>query len=323
MSFPARVTEYYRRLADGPEGDAIRRQFEPAAAEAGASAWELGDPLGEDRYAVTSRLVHRYPDRALLLATDRCFVHCRHCLRRHFTGTENRHISDAELEAAAAYVDVHPEVQEVIISGGDALMLPTPRLAALIRRLRRDREDIILRLATRAPAVSPARIDAGLARVVGDAQPAWVVAQFNHPAELTAEATAALELLSRHAVPLVNQTVLLAGVNDRVDTLERLFRGLIARGVKPYYLFQGDLARGTAHFRVALDRGVRLVTELRRRLSGLAMPTYAVDLPGGGGKIPLTESYFEAEEDDAYVFRSLEGAIYRYPKEDGPAPGPA
>ncbi len=316
MSFPERVTEYYRRLADGPEGEAIRRQFEPSEAETVMSRWELGDPLGEDRYSVTSRLVHRYRDRALLLATDRCFVHCRHCLRRHFTGREDRHITDEELEQAASYIDEHLEVQEVIISGGDALTIPTRRLAELLSRLRRARPDLILRLATRAVAVAPARVDEDLVALLGAQQPLWLVSQFNHPGELTAEATAALDRLAGRGVPLVNQAVLLSGINDDVVVLERLFRMLIARRVKPYYLFQGDLARGTSHFRVPLGRGVEIVTELRRRLSGLAMPTYAVDLPGGGGKVPLTESYFETEEPDAYVFRSIEGELYRYPKEE-------
>lgn len=316
MTFPERVTDYYRRLADGPEGEAIRRQFEPSEAEAVVSRWELGDPLGEDRYAVTSRLVHRYRDRVLLLVTDRCFVHCRHCLRRHFTGREDRHITAEELEEAASYIEAHPGVQEVIISGGDALSMPTRRLGELITRLRVARPDLILRLATRAPAVAPARVDDELAELLASRQPLWLVSQFNHPAELTTEATAALDRLAGRGVPLVNQTVLLAGINDEVSVLERLFRGLIARRVKPYYLFQGDLARGTSHFRVALGRGVEIVTELRGRLSGLAMPTYAVDLPGGGGKVPLTESYFEAEGPDSWVFRSIDGELFRYPKED-------
>jgi lysine 2,3-aminomutase len=316
MSFSERVTEYYRRLADGPEGEAVRRQFEASEAETVVSQWELGDPLGEDRYSVTSRLVHRYRDRALLLATDRCFVHCRHCLRRHFTGSEDRHITGDELEQAASYIDEHPEVQEVIISGGDALMMSTRRLVELLSRLRQFRPDLILRLATRAAAVAPGRVDEELVALLGSHQPLWLVSQFNHPAELTAEAGAALGRLAGRGVPLVNQTVLLAGINDEVAVLERLFRMLIARRVKPYYLFQGDLARGTSHFRVPLARGVAIVTELRGRLSGLAMPTYAVDLPGGGGKVPLTESYFETEEPDAYVFRSIEGELYRYPKED-------
>jgi lysine 2,3-aminomutase len=322
VTFPTRVTDYYRRLARGPEGEAIRRQFEPSDAETVVSRWELGDPLGEDRYAVTDRLVHRYADRVLLLATDRCFVHCRHCLRRHFTGTEDRHITGAELEEAGAYVDAHPQVREVIVSGGDALTIATHRLAALLDRLRRTRPGIIMRLATRAPAVAPSRIDDGLAEALAGRQPLWLVSQFNHPAELTEEATGALARLADRGVPLVNQTVLLGGINDDVEVLERLFRGLVARRVKPYYLFQGDLARGTSHFRVELRRGVAIVTALRARLSGLAMPTYAVDLPGGGGKVPLTESYFEGEEADAYLFRSIEGEIFRYPKEEQADPGP-
>jgi lysine 2,3-aminomutase len=252
----------------------------------------------------------------LLLATDRCFVHCRHCLRRHFTATEDRHISTKEIEEAARYVDAHGQVKEVIISGGDALMLSTSRLDALIARFRAGRPELILRVATRAPAVAPSRVDEELARVLGARQPLWLVCQFNHPRELTDEATAALRRLAREGVPLANQSVLLRGINDDVKVLERLFRGLYARGVKPYYLFQGDLARGTSHLRVPLSRGFELVAELRRRLSGLAMPTYAVDLPGGGGKVPLTESYLEGEGDDAYLFRSLEGELYRYPKEE-------
>ncbi|MFP4613011.1 MAG: KamA family radical SAM protein [Spirochaetaceae bacterium] len=313
-SFPMRVTDYYRRLGEGPGGEPVRRQYEPTEAESVLSPWELEDPLGESRYEVTDRLVHRYSDRVLLLVTDRCFVHCRHCLRRHFTGVENRHIGDAELEAAAAYVDAHPEVKEVIISGGDGLAPSTERLQEIFERLRRRRGDLILRLGTRAPAVAPYRMDEKTATALAEAQPLWLVTQFNHPRELTEEASAALSRPIDSGVPVVNQTVLLAGVNDDVAVLEELFRELLMRRVKPYYLFQGDLARGTSHLRVPLARGVEIVRELRRRLSGLAMPTYAVDLPGGGGKVPLTESYFEEEEEEAYVFRNLEGERFRYPK---------
>lgn len=312
---PVRITDYYLTLmGDSPE-DPIRRQAVPRVQELERREYELSDPLGEHRFKATDRMIHRYRDRVVLLVTDSCAMYCRHCFRRSFSGRRFGPVSDPDVEAACAYLAAHPEVTEVILSGGDPLTLPIGRLHSLLTSLRSARPEVVFRVGTRIPVVEPAAVSDALVDVLATAAPLWVVAQFNHPRELTPASTAAVSALVAAGIPVVNHTVLLRGVNDSVETLEALCHALVRRRVKPYYLFQGDLARGTAHFRVPLRRGLDLVRSLRRRISGLAMPTYAVDLPGGGGKIPLTESYLLGERDGFYRFAGPDGDTYTYPVE--------
>jgi lysine 2,3-aminomutase len=322
-SLPYGVSRYYAGLArsDNPDVDPIAAQFIPRPGELSVLPYESADPIGDRRWQVTERLIHHYRDRALLLVSDRCATYCRHCFRRHFTGHGGGRLTTAQLEEACAYLAATPAIREVLLSGGDPLMLSDQELEAVMARLKKVDPAYILRLCTRLPVVLPSRVTDGLARVLQGFDSVWVVIHANHPRELTAEFRAAVRRLLAAGAPVANQAVLLRGINDDVDTLESLFRGLLAAGVKPYYLFQGDLAAGTAHFRVDLGRGIALVKELRGRLSGLALPTYAVDLPGGG-KVPVEQSLIRTES-DAYILRGGDGEEYRYPREADQSAAPA
>lgn len=313
---PFGVSRYYQALARSmdPTVDPIAAQFVPQDDEHRILPYEDSDPIGDRRYTVAPRLVHHYADRALLLVNDRCAVYCRHCFRRHFTGYGGGRITETELEAACDYLERTPAVTEVLLSGGDPLMLGDAELCAVIDRLRRARPDCLIRVCTRLPVVLPSRITEAFAEALGNRRPAWVVVHANHPRELTAEFRTAVNRLLRAGIPVANQSVLLRGVNDQVETLQELFSTLIRVGVRPYYLFQGDLAAGTAHFRTTIERGLELMRELRLRMSGLALPTYAVDLPDGGGKVPV-ESALIRIEDASYVLRGPDGREYRYPRE--------
>jgi lysine 2,3-aminomutase len=312
---PFGVSRFYADLActEDPEADPIAAQYIPTGKEHVVLPYESTDPIGDTRYLVTERLVHHYRDRALLLVSDRCATYCRFCFRRHFTGHGGGRISAEQLDEACGYLSRTPAVREILLSGGDPLMLSDQDLAQVMRRLKLVDPDFIIRVCTRMPVVLPSRVTEDLARMLGSFGSVWVVVHANHPRELTDEFQRGIRLLLGAGVPALNQSVLLQGVNDDADTLEQLFRGLVRSGVKPYYLFQGDLASGTSHFRVSLQRGIELMGELRQRLSGLALPTYAVDVPGGG-KVPV-ESGLVRTEQDAYVFRSPDGGEYRYPRE--------
>jgi lysine 2,3-aminomutase len=313
---PYGVSRYYASLArsEDPHCDPIAAQYVPTDDEQRTLPYESTDPIGDTRYLVTERLVHHYRDRALLLVSDRCATYCRHCFRRHFTGHGGGRITEAQLEAACDYLQATPAVQELLLSGGDPLMLSDQDLQGVIERLLRINARYVIRVCTRMPVVLPSRVTEECARMLGDYDGVWVVIHANHPRELGGEFPAAMRRLVHAGVPVLNQAVLLRGINDDPDTLEALLRGLVQARVKPYYLFQGDLAAGTAHFRVPMSRGIELMQELRRRLSGIALPTYAVDLPGGAGKVPVESSIVRIEP-DAYILRGADGGEYRYPRE--------
>jgi lysine 2,3-aminomutase len=286
---PLSITPYYAGLAsrDDPRCP-IRLQCVPSVAESIEVPGDLRDPLGEEDHTVAPHLVSRYPDRALLLATDRCSVYCRFCTRSRMVGQDGGARPLAELEPAFRWLDEHPEIQDVIVSGGDPLVMSEPRLEAILSRLATIEHLVTVRIATRAPVTLPQRIDASLCRVLRAFPSTWVMTHFNHPKELSAESTRALAMLVDHGLPVMNQTVLLRGVNDDVDTLTGLFRGLVRRRVRPYYLLQADPVRGTGHLRTPLSRGLALMEALQGRLSGIALPKLVVDTPGGMGKVPLT-----------------------------------
>ena len=312
--FSRRVTPYFAGLAHSAD-DPIGRQVEPSADEGRVLDYELADPLGEEAHSPLPRVIHRYRDRILLLVTDTCAIHCRYCFRRHFTGRDAGNVTSLELERVAGYLRRLPEVTEVLLSGGDPLTLTDDELRGVLSSLRAVRDDLILRVCTRIPAVLPSRITDHLCRLLAENRPVWLVLQVNHPRELTAEMTSAVERLVAAGVPLVSQTVLLRGVNDDPDTLARLFRGLVARRVKPYYLFQTDLVQGTSHFRVPLREGLLIVRALRGKISNLALPEYAVDIPGGAGKIPLHDSAVSGPEDGWFGLNGPDGEAGRYPDE--------
>jgi len=294
--------------------DPILAQALPSPAELERTPLELSDPLNEKIHSPQPRLVHQYRSRILLRTTGECPVYCRHCFRRSLLPHERGFMDESEQEQAREYLAAHPEVREVLVSGGDPLSASTAKLESLFARLRAGRPGILLRLCTRAPVTLPDRVDAELIAMLARYKPLRVVIQANHPAELSPLFAERIGALIDAGIPVRSQSVLLRGVNDSADTLEALFSGLVRLGVDPYYLFQGDMAAGTAHFRVPLSRGLALYEELRGRLSGLEIPRYAVDAPDGAGKVYLPESVLGLK-DGFWRLRGPDGMIHLYPEE--------
>lgn len=286
MKFVGKISPILAALVDaGNPQDPIARQFTPSPDEALVASDDLADPIGDLKNSKLDCLVHRHPDRALLVPTWACPVHCRFCFRRDRVGGKGP--SQESLVAALDYIRAHHEIREVILTGGDPLMLPASKLGALMRDLAAIDHVKSLRIHSRVPVAAPGRVSATLARALGGlTKPVNLVAHVNHASEITSEARSAFLRLRKAGVGLFSQSVLLRGVNDQVEVLEELFASLLAAGVKPYYLHHPDLVPGTAHFRLGLDLGRDLVKALRSRLSGLAMPVYILDQPGGGGKVP-------------------------------------
>ncbi len=313
---PFAVTRYYLSLMDDSPGHPLRRQAIPRIDEFRTLPGESLDPLCEGMHSPLPRLVHRYADRVLFLAAGSCALYCRHCFRRHFTGEGDGSVMLEAAEKAAAYLEEQREVRELLISGGDPLILPDTTIRKMLALFRTARPDIIIRIGTRMPVVLPSRITEELAALLGSFAPLFVITQFNHPLELAAPARAAAARLSNAGVVLLNQSVLLRGVNDSEETIRRLSGELLSARIIPYYLFQGDLASGTAHLRAPMSRGISIMRSLRQNMSGLATPSYAVDLPGGGGKwlIPLEPPPERSE--GFYRISGPGGRIWLYPDED-------
>ncbi len=314
-TFPLLVPRRYLTLADiaDPE-DPILRMVLPSRQELIRAAGESGDPLGEEEHTPVPRLVHRYPDRALLLVTDLCAVHCRFCTRKRLVARgREAALTDSGLDRILGYLRDHPEIREVVLSGGDPLVLPTGRLQKILTSVRKVPSVRVLRVGTRVPAVLPSRVDAELVEALRAVRPLYVVVHFDHPRELDSEAECALRRMGDAGLPLANQTVLLAGVNDDPDVLAELFGRLQELAVRPYYLHQLDFAAGTSHFRVPLKCAVGLVRELRRRLGGLAVPTLVVDLPGGAGKVPVGQDHIVREVEGGFLVEDLSGRPVYYP----------
>jgi len=281
--YPARVNSYYRDLCD-QAGQPLLRQVVPDKEEVSSFNDSFPeDPIGEEAFSPVPNLTHRYEDRVLFLVSDLCPLFCRFCTRKRKVG-KNLSVTADSLEKGIEYIENKSMIRDVLLSGGDPLMLEDKMLEAILGRLRRIRHVEILRIGSRVPAALPARITPRLASLLSRYGPLFVHTHFNHPAELTEEAKKACSLLAGSGIPLANQTVLLRGVNDDVDTLHTLFRKLLAMRVRPYYLFQADSVRGTAHFNTPLSFGIRTMEELRRRTSPMALPLLAVDLPGSAGK---------------------------------------
>ncbi len=292
QGLPLRITPYYLSLVDRDDPACpIRRQCVPDAREAETVAGDLADPLGEEAHEVAPHLVQRYPDRVLLLATDQCAVYCRFCTRSRIVGGGDGPVPLASLGPALDWLRAHPEVRDVILSGGDPLAMATDRLVRVVGAIRGVPTVETIRLATRVPVTLPMRVTPELLRALRPHHPLWVMTHFNHPAELTPEAVAACERMADAGFPVMNQTVLLAGVNDDAAILESLFRGLVRARVRPYYLLQADPVRGTGHLRTPLARGVAIMERLQGRLSGIALPRLICDTPGGRGKVPLGPDY--------------------------------
>jgi len=267
--------------------DPIARQFVPDPAELATRADEVADPIGDEAHAAAPGITHRYPDRVLLKPTHLCRVYCRFCFRRDRVGHGEDTLSEADLDAACAYVAARPEIFEVILTGGDPLVLSDRRIAAILERLEAIPHVEVVRIHSRLPVVDPERISPETARLLRRRFATWMVIHVDHPRELTEAAAAAIARLVDAGVPVLSQTTLLAGVNDEASVLEALFRRLVALRVKPYYLHHLDRAEGTARYRVPVEAGRGLVAALRGRLTGIAQPTYVLDIPGGAGKVAI------------------------------------
>jgi lysine 2,3-aminomutase len=316
---PLAITPYYLSLCDPHDARCpVRLQCVPRIEEAHEVPGDLVDPLGEVEHEVAPHLVRRYPDRVLLLATDRCAVYCRFCTRSRIVGDGGGAVPEARLEPAFAWIAAHPEVRDVIVSGGDPLAMATDRLDRLLGRIRAIPSVETIRLATRVPVTLPMRITAELVRALRKHHPIWLMTHFNHPKELTREAITACSRLADGGFPVMNQTVLLAGINDDSATLETLFRGLVRARVRPYYLLQTDPVRGTGHLRTPLAKGVALLEQLQGRLTGIALPKLVCDTPGGKGKVPLAPDYVVSRTDGETVLRTFRGEHVAY--RDPPAP---
>ena len=295
--------------------DPLARQLVPSEAELLRTPDELDDPIGDAAHSPVKGIVHRYPDRVLLLPTHACAVYCRFCFRREAVGPGGESLSPAELERALAYVAAHERIFEVILSGGDPLVLSARRLRAIVARLDAIPHVGVIRVHSRVPAVDPQRVTPALVRALSARKAVYVVLHANHPRELGPEARAACARLVDAGIPMLAQTVLLAGVNDDPDTLEALLRALVAMRVKPYYLHHADLAPGTSHFRTSLESGQALLRRLRGRVSGLAQPTYVLDLPGGAGKVPVGPTYLHFAASGEVVVDDWQGKRHVYSAE--------
>jgi lysine 2,3-aminomutase len=319
-SLPVGITPYYAALMDPDDpAEPLRRTHLPAGGEYLRSPGEADDPLAEDGHAAVPGLVHRYPDRVLFLATGFCSTYCRYCTRSRMVGEAGGgyRFGVARWEKALAYIEAHPDIRDVLVSGGDPLTLGDDKLDWLLGRLKAIRHVEFVRLGTKVPVVLPQRVTRALVRVLRRHRPVWMSLHFTHPAELTPEVTEACDRLADAGVPLGSQTVLLKGVNDSVETLKALFHGLLKRRVRPYYLYQCDPITGSAHFRTPVERGLEIIRGLRGHTTGYAVPHFVVDAPGGGGKIPLLPDYLAGREGDDLLLRNFEGGLYRYPDPDG------
>lgn len=314
--YPLLVTPYYLSLArSAGRTDPILRQCLPELAEITQQTGGEPDALSEEKSSPVPRLCHRYPDRVLYVTGNLCATHCRHCLRKRDWGKCLPPPTDAELEVACDYLRNHPEVREVLVSGGDPLMLPEEALQKVVDAFSAVPSIEILRFGSRVPCVLPQRVTPRLAAILASGKSAWLATHFNHPWELTKEAACAADILHRGGLSLVNQTVLLKGINDDAEVLGNLFTGLLKIHIKPYYLFHGDPIEGAMHFRTGLRKGLEIMNQLRGRISGMALPAFAFDLPGGAGKIRLQpEQLAEYDATGVPVFTSWNGEKVSYPQ---------
>ena len=308
--YPLKIPRYFLSLVKEP-GDPLWRQAVPSPAELEVSHLD-GDPLGEEDQSPVPGLIHRYPDRVVFRASSDCAMHCRHCMRRRSVGTRPPD-REALFAGALDYIGRQRQIREVILSGGDPLMLPDRVIADLLEKLKAVAHVELLRIHTRIPCTWPQRVTPRLAGILKRFHPLFVNIQFNHPAEITAASTHACGLLADAGIPLGGQSVLLRGVNDDYPTLLGLVRALLSIRVRPYYLHHPDPIAGTAHFRVPLRTGLALMRALRGRVSGTGVPQYMLDLPGGGGKVPLLPQYIQAENDKRLIVKNFEGRLHAYP----------
>ena len=315
-SLPNRITPYYASLLDRDDPtQPLRRTMVMVNQEFVRTPDEKMDPLSEDADSPVPGLVHRYPDRVLFLVTGTCPVYCRYCTRSRIVGNQDGEyeFSTTQWERAIDYIARTPVIRDVLLSGGDPLLLSDDRLEWVLSRLRQIPHVEFLRIGTKVPTVLPQRITPALVRMLRRYHPLWMSLHFIHPDELTPEVERACGRLADAGIPLGSQTPLLLGVNDSVDVCRRLFHGLLRCRVKPYYLYQADLVVGTSHFRTRVSKSLEIVEGLRGHTSGYAVPTFAIDVPGGGGKIPVLPTSQLAREGDDLLLRNYEGQVFRFP----------
>ena len=312
---PVAITPYYASLLSVQDpSDPLRRSVVPVVDECLHTKGEEEDPLGEDADSPVPGIVHRYPDRVLFLVTDICSTYCRYCTRSRIFGRQHQcFIDSAKWEKALAYIESNPNIRDVLLSGGDPLTLSDDRIEWLLSRLKDISHVEIVRIGTKVPTVLPQRITPALVSMLKKYHPLWMSIHITHPDELTPEMSAACIRLADAGIPLGSQTVLLAGINDSVSTMTRLVHGLLQIRVRPYYLYQCDPIPGSSHFRTPISKGLEIIQGLRGHKTGYAVPTYVVDAPGGGGKIPLLPEYAIGWDKGDLMMRNYEGHVFRYP----------
>jgi lysine 2,3-aminomutase len=311
--FRMAITPYYASLIDqGNPVCPVRLQAVPRLPETYEDSSDQEDPLHEDIDSPVPGLTHRYPDRALILVTKLCSMNCRHCTRRRLVGFEDSHMPETAIDAAIAYIRDTPEIRDVILSGGDPLVLSDEKLESIVSRLRDIPHVEIIRIGTRTPVVMPMRVTDELVSMLKKYHPIYVNTHFNHPKEITAEAKEACRKLADAGISLGNQSVLLREVNDCPMLMKKLVQKLLTIRVKPYYIYQCDLSRGIGHFRTTVSKGIEIIESLRGHTSGMAVPTFVVDAPGGGGKIPVMPSYLITSNEKRVILRNYEGVITAY-----------
>jgi lysine 2,3-aminomutase len=313
------VTPHYFNLINPKDPNCpIRRQVIPRAEEATTAPWEMADPCGEDSHMPAPGLVHRYPDRVLFLVTDRCASYCRYCTRSRVVSGVGEQELHTDFEEAFRYLESHTEIRDVLLSGGDALLLSDSRLEAILSRLRAIPHIQFLRIGSRVPIFLPQRITPALCDMLKKYHPLWMSVHVNHPSELTTEVREALGRLADAGIPLGNQSVLLAGVNDDPVVMRELVQKLLMCRVRPYYLYQCDLIKGSAHLRSSVAKGVEIIESLRGHTTGYAVPQFVIDAPGGGGKVPVGPGYVVYHDQEKVVIRNFEGRIFEYPEPSTP-----
>jgi len=307
------ITPYWATLIDPEDPNCpFRRQAVPTAFESVIGPHEMIDPCAEDRDSPAPHLVHRYPDRVLLLATEHCALYCRHCTRRRLVGEHTETNSPERFDAAVEYIKSNRKIRDVLISGGDPFILEDEVIESLIQKIRAISHIEFLRIGTRVPVTLPHRITEKLAHMLKKYAPIWISIHFNHPKEITKRCKIACDMLTDNGIPLGSQTVLLKGINDRPFIMKRLVHELLQIRVRPYYIYQCDPVRGTQHFRTPVAAGINIIEKLRGHTSGYAVPTYVIDGPGGGGKIPVGPNYILSQAKGKYVLRNYKGKIYTY-----------
>jgi len=309
------ISPYFAMLMDPDDPhDPIRMQAVPTIQETDFSASDMEDPLFEDIDSPVHGLTHRYPDRVLFLITDMCGNYCRHCTRRRMAGQTDHQMSRETIDAAIKYIKGHQEIRDVLISGGDGLLVSDEFLEDVIKRLRAIDHVEIVRLGSRAPCTLPQRITPELCKMLSRYHPIWLNTHFNHPKEITPESKRAVEMLVDHGIPVGNQSVLLKGINDCPTIMKKLVHELVKIRCRPYYYYQCDLSKGLEHFRTSVEKGIEIAEALRGHTSGFAVPTFILDGPGGGGKIPISPQYLISMSDKRVVLRNYEGGTFSYPQ---------